>query len=67
MVKEEAKAELKKGALAMAVEYAMRFRRSALFLIREKHLGIDFSKMRGSNVVDPNDGSTTSLVGEVEE
>ena len=72
MMKEEAKVELKKGALTTVVEYAMHFWRSIFFLIREKHLGIDifginFASMRGNNIVDLNDGSAAISVGEVEE
>ena len=71
-MKGEAKAELNDGALNTLVEYVIRFLRSALFLIREKHLGIDlsrinFASMRGNNVVDPNNGSIVTLVGKVEE
>ena len=42
-MKKEAKVELKKGTLDTVMEYAMHFWRSALFLIRDKHLGIDLS------------------------
>ena len=48
----------------------MRFRRSTLFLIKEKHIGINlfvinFVSMKGNNIVDPNDGSVTTPVSEV--
>ena len=71
-MKDEAKAELKKGAIATVVEYAMRFRQLALFLIKEKYLGINlfrinFASMRGNMVVDPNDGSVVTPAGEVDE
>ena len=50
----------------------MRFRRSALFFIKEKHHGIDLSKikfvsMRGNNVVDLNDGSVVTSIGGIKE
>ena len=63
----DARAEMRKKGLDKAKEYAMCFRWSAIFLICEKLSGIDlyeidFSSLKGNNVVDPNDGSTTSLV-----
>ena len=47
----------------------MHFRRSIIFLIREKRLGIDlfkidFGNLRGNNVIDPNDVSIATLIEE---
>ena len=47
-------------SLDKVVEYAIHFRRSTLFLIRQKHQGIyisriNFASLEDNNVVDPND------------
>ena len=53
---------MQKEFLDKAVEYAMRFRRSMLFLVKERHHGIDLSginfvSLRGNNVVYLENGS----------
>ena len=54
-VKNKAKIEIKNEAMTKVFEYGMSFRRSALHLIRKKHLGIDlfginFLSMEGQNI-----------------
>ena len=58
--------------LDTVVQYVMHFRRSSLFLIREKHpdidiFGINFDSMKGNNIVNLNDGSTITHAGEVKD
>ena len=53
---------MQKEFLDKAVKYAMRFRRSMLFLVKERHHGIDLSRinfvsLRGNNVVYLENGS----------
>ena len=48
----------------------MRFRRSVLFLVRERHPSINlsrinFASIEDNNVTDPNDGSTVVPTDEV--
>ena len=62
----ESRAKMRKEWLNKAKEYAMHFRWSTLLFIHEKHpridlSEIDFGSLRGNNVVDPNNESTTTL------
>ena len=56
--------------LDQAKVYTMCFRWYAIFLIRERHLGIDlyeidFGSLKGNNIVDPNDGSIAALAEKI--
>ena len=57
MIRQEAKQE----AIGDILKFRMTFRRSTLFMIREKYPDLDFSNInftdiRGYNVFDPTDG-----------
>ena len=57
---------MRNEGLDKAEEYAMRFHWFVIFLILERHPGIDlseinFGSLRGNNVIDPNDGSIVAL------
>ena len=62
---EKARAKMRNEGLAKAKDYALRFYRSAIFLIREKHLGIDLSEINFGSLSDPNDGLTSVPVEEM--
>ena len=61
-MKEKAKDEIRKEAIAKAIEFGMHFRGSTLFLIKKKHsrfdlAGINFINMQGHNVFNTNNRS----------
>ena len=54
------------------IKYEMTFRRSALFMVKEKYLDLDFSDinfsdMKGHDSADPSASNNTALVQPVEE
>ena len=68
VVKKEAKTKKRKVAMAKAFEFGINFRKSALYLIKKKHSGINlfgitFLSMEGHNIPDPNDESLMVSVG----
>ena len=62
-IKEHALKEARQETIASVVEFRMRFKRSALFMIRKEYLDLDFSnidltQMEGYDVSTPVDGLT---------